>query len=42
MTDCICDGGKGSVGKVTCAAAAGLSLAAAGRRTLVVSTRPTR
>ncbi|MFB1066152.1 ArsA family ATPase [Natrinema sp. H-ect4] len=40
MTDCICYGGKGGVGKTTCAAATGLSLAAAGRRTLVVSTDP--
>ncbi|MFA9416326.1 ArsA family ATPase [Natrinema sp. HArc-T2] len=40
MTDCICYGGKGGVGKTTCAAATGLSLAAAGKRTLVVSTDP--
>jgi len=40
VTDCICYGGKGGVGKTTCAAATGLSLAAAGRRTLVVSTDP--
>lgn len=40
MTDCIFYGGKGGVGKTTCAAATGLSLAAAGRKTLVVSTDP--
>jgi len=40
VTECICYGGKGGVGKTTCAAATGLSLAAAGRRTLVVSTDP--
>ena len=40
MTDCICYGGKGGVGKTTCAAATGLALTAAGRRTLVVSTDP--
>ncbi|MDS0476366.1 TRC40/GET3/ArsA family transport-energizing ATPase [Natrinema sp. 1APR25-10V2] len=40
MTDCIFYGGKGGVGKTTCAAATGLSLAAAGRETLVVSTDP--
>ncbi|PCR91731.1 ArsA family ATPase [Natrinema ejinorense] len=40
MTDCIFYGGKGGVGKTTCAAATGLSLAAAGRTTLVVSTDP--
>lgn len=40
MTDCIYYGGKGGVGKTTCAAATGLSLAAAGQRTLVVSTDP--
>mgnify|MGYP003858641261 CR=1 FL=1 len=40
MTDCLCYGGKGGVGKTTCAAATGLSLAGAGKRTLVVSTDP--
>ncbi|MGQ3412976.1 ArsA family ATPase [Natrinema sp. LN54] len=40
MTDCIFYGGKGGVGKTTCAAATGLSLAAAERETLVVSTDP--
>ncbi|MDF9747212.1 ArsA family ATPase [Natrinema salsiterrestre] len=40
MTDCIFYGGKGGVGKTTCAAATGLSLAASGRETLVVSTDP--
>ena len=40
MTDCIYYGGKGGVGKTTCAAATGLSRAAAGQRTLVVSTDP--
>ncbi|SEW27897.1 ArsA family ATPase [Natrinema salifodinae] len=42
MTDthCIFYGGKGGVGKTTCAAATGLSLAGAGRETLVVSTDP--
>ncbi|ELY65833.1 ArsA family ATPase [Natrinema versiforme] len=40
MADCIFYGGKGGVGKTTCAAATGLSLAAAGRETLVVSTDP--
>ncbi|WP_226483138.1 ArsA family ATPase [Natrinema amylolyticum] len=40
MTDCIFYGGKGGVGKTTCAAATGRSLAAAGRETLVVSTDP--
>ena len=40
MTDCIFYGGKGGVGKTTCAAATGLSLAATGRETLVVSTDP--
>jgi len=40
VTDCIYYGGKGGVGKTTCAAATGLSLAAAGQRTLVVSTDP--
>ena len=40
MTDCIFYGGKGGVGKTTCAAATGVRLADAGRRTLVVSTDP--
>ncbi|MFD1565086.1 ArsA family ATPase [Haloarchaeobius amylolyticus] len=40
MTDCIYYGGKGGVGKTTCAAATGLALATAGQRTLVVSTDP--
>ncbi|QLG49627.1 ArsA family ATPase [Natrinema halophilum] len=40
MTDCIFYGGKGGVGKTTCAAATGLSLSAAGKATLVVSTDP--
>ncbi|MXV62645.1 TRC40/GET3/ArsA family transport-energizing ATPase [Natronorubrum sp. JWXQ-INN-674] len=40
MTDCIFYGGKGGVGKTTCAAATGLRLADAGRETLVVSTDP--
>ncbi|WP_306054356.1 ArsA family ATPase [Natronococcus wangiae] len=40
MTDCIFYGGKGGVGKTTCAAATGLRLAAQGRETLVVSTDP--
>ncbi|WP_436346179.1 ArsA family ATPase [Natronorubrum sp. FCH18a] len=40
MTDCIFYGGKGGVGKTTCAAATGLRLADAGRRTLIVSTDP--
>jgi len=40
VTDCIYYGGKGGVGKTTCAAATGLALAAAGQRTLVVSTDP--
>jgi arsenite-transporting ATPase len=40
VTDCIYYGGKGGVGKTTCAAATGLSCAAAGQRTLVVSTDP--
>ena len=39
-TECICYGGKGGVGKTTCAAATGVALADAGRRTLVVSTDP--
>ncbi|TYL39473.1 arsenic-transporting ATPase [Natronococcus pandeyae] len=40
MTDCIFYGGKGGVGKTTCAAATGCRLAAQGRETLVVSTDP--
>ncbi len=40
MTECIFYGGKGGVGKTTCAAATGLTLAEAGRKTLVVSTDP--
>ncbi|ELY43912.1 ArsA family ATPase [Natronorubrum tibetense] len=40
MTDCIFYGGKGGVGKTTCAAATGLELADEGRRTLIVSTDP--
>ncbi|WIV68401.1 ArsA family ATPase [Natrialbaceae archaeon AArc-T1-2] len=40
MTECIFYGGKGGVGKTTCAAATGLALADAGRETLVVSTDP--
>jgi arsenite-transporting ATPase len=40
VTDCIFYGGKGGVGKTTCAAATGVSLAASGRKTLVVSTDP--
>ncbi|WP_121744232.1 ArsA family ATPase [Natronorubrum halophilum] len=40
MTDCIFYGGKGGVGKTTCAAATGLRLADAGRKTLLVSTDP--
>ncbi|QCC58995.1 arsenical pump-driving ATPase GET3 [Natrinema thermotolerans] len=40
MTDCIFYGGKGGVGKTTCAAATALRLADAGRDTLVVSTDP--
>ncbi|WP_049922283.1 ArsA family ATPase [Halopiger djelfimassiliensis] len=40
MTECIFYGGKGGVGKTTCAAATGLSLAAAGRTALLVSTDP--
>ncbi|GAB3667158.1 ArsA family ATPase [Halopiger thermotolerans] len=39
-TDCILYGGKGGVGKTTCAAATGIRLAGAGRETLVVSTDP--
>ncbi|WP_290809916.1 ArsA family ATPase [Halovivax sp.] len=37
---CILYGGKGGVGKTTCAAATGLASADRGRRTLVVSTDP--
>ncbi|SIR92122.1 ArsA family ATPase [Natronorubrum thiooxidans] len=40
MTDCIFYGGKGGVGKTTCAAATGVRLANSGRKTLVVSTDP--
>ncbi|WP_049929026.1 ArsA family ATPase [Halopiger goleimassiliensis] len=40
MTRCLFYGGKGGVGKTTCAAATAVGLAAAGRRTLVVSTDP--
>jgi len=40
VTDCIFYGGKGGVGKTTCAAATGLGLADAGRETLLVSTDP--
>ncbi|ELY64763.1 ArsA family ATPase [Natronococcus jeotgali] len=40
MTDCIFYGGKGGVGKTTCAAATGVRLADSGRRTLLVSTDP--
>ncbi len=40
MTDCIFYGGKGGVGKTTCAAATGVRLADAGQKTLVVSTDP--
>lgn len=40
VTDCIFYGGKGGVGKTTCAAATALKLAAADRETLVVSTDP--
>jgi len=36
----VCYGGKGGVGKTTCAAATGLALARGGERTLVVSTDP--
>jgi len=36
----VCYGGKGGVGKTTCAAATGLGLAQQGERTLVVSTDP--
>ncbi|MDG5819645.1 TRC40/GET3/ArsA family transport-energizing ATPase [Natronococcus sp. A-GB7] len=40
MTDCIFYGGKGGVGKTTCAAATATRLADGGRKTLVVSTDP--
>lgn len=40
MTEYILYGGKGGVGKTTCAAATGLSLAEAGHETLVLSTDP--
>ncbi|RKD93550.1 ArsA family ATPase [Halopiger aswanensis] len=40
MTECILYGGKGGVGKTTCAAATAIRLATAGKRTLVVSTDP--
>ena len=40
MTECLFYGGKGGVGKTTCAAATGLALAGTGQRTLVVSTDP--
>ncbi|ARS89657.1 ArsA family ATPase [Natrarchaeobaculum aegyptiacum] len=40
MTRCIFYGGKGGVGKTTCAAATGLALADAGLNVLVVSTDP--
>ncbi|WP_126664188.1 ArsA family ATPase [Haloterrigena salifodinae] len=40
MTDCIFYGGKGGVGKTTCAAATAVRLAEGGRETLVVSTDP--
>jgi arsenite-transporting ATPase len=40
MPDVLLYGGKGGVGKTTCAAATGLALARAGRETLVVSTDP--
>ncbi|AXR79494.1 ArsA family ATPase [Natrarchaeobaculum sulfurireducens] len=40
MTDCLFYGGKGGVGKTTCAAATALRLADSGRETLVVSTDP--
>ncbi|MFU8869952.1 ArsA family ATPase [Natronococcus sp.] len=40
MTRCIFYGGKGGVGKTTCAAATATRLADGGRRTLVVSTDP--
>lgn len=40
MTDLVCYGGKGGVGKTTVAAASGLRSARAGQKTLVVSTDP--
>lgn len=40
MPELVCYGGKGGVGKTTCAAAAGLAYARDGRQTLVVSTDP--
>jgi arsenite-transporting ATPase len=40
VTEYILYGGKGGVGKTTCAAATGLALAAAGHETLVISTDP--
>ena len=40
MTDLLLYGGKGGVGKTTCAAATALALADRGERTLVVSTDP--
>ena len=40
VTEYVLYGGKGGVGKTTCAAATGLKLARAGRETLVVSTDP--
>jgi arsenite-transporting ATPase len=40
VTEYVLYGGKGGVGKTTCAAATGLKLARAGHRTLVVSTDP--
>jgi arsenite-transporting ATPase len=40
MNRFVCYGGKGGVGKTTCAAATGLGLARAGKRTLVISTDP--
>jgi arsenite/tail-anchored protein-transporting ATPase len=40
VTECIFYGGKGGVGKTTCAAATGRRLAAEGKETLVVSTDP--
>lgn len=40
MTELLLYGGKGGVGKTTCAAATGLSLARRGNQTLVVSTDP--
>ena len=40
MTQFVLYGGKGGVGKTTCAAATGLSLAESGHETLVISTDP--